>query len=158
MSKKATHDYSATVAWTGNLGEGTKTYRTFSRDHEITCGRKPAILGSADPAFLGDSSRYNPEEMLLSSLSACHMLWYLHLCASAGITVSEYVDNAVGVMVESKNGSGYFDTVTLRPTIQIGAADDVELATSLHDKAHSFCFIANSVNFEVRCEPDIRHG
>src|SRR5699024_7805361 len=149
MAKKATHDYTATVAWTGNLGDGTKNYRAFSRDHEISCGDKPAILGSADPAFLGDASRHNTEAMLLSSLSACHMLWYLHLCASARITVSAYVDNAVGVMVENKNGSGYFDTVTLRPRIQIGAADDAELAQSLHDKAHSFCFIANSVNFEV---------
>lgn len=158
MSEKARHDYSATVVWTGNSGEGTKHYRAFSRDHEITCGSKPTILGSADPAFLGDSSRYNPEELLLSSLSACHMLWYLHLCANVGITVTEYTDNPTGRMVETTNGSGYFESVTLKPSIRIGAADDIELATSLHDKAHSFCFIANSVNFDVRCEPEVLAG
>ena len=158
MSKKGEHDYSATVVWTGNAGEGTRNHRAFSRDHEITCGSKPTIFGSADPAFLGDSSRYNPEELLLSALSACHMLWYLHLCANAGIAVTEYVDNATGRMIETKSGSGYFENVTLKPSIRIGATDDSELAKSLHDKAHSFCFIANSVNFEVRCEPEIRAG
>ncbi|MES1923981.1 OsmC family protein [Salinisphaera sp. T31B1] len=156
MSKKGEHDYSATVVWTGNSGVGTKNYRAFSRDHEITCGNKTKIYGSADPAFLGDSSRYNPEELLLSSLSACHMLWYLHLCADAGITVSEYTDNAEGRMIETKSGSGHFEKVTLQPIVNIGAGDDSELAKSLHEKAHSFCFIANSVNFEVACEPEIR--
>lgn len=158
MSKKGEHDYSATVVWTGNSGDGTKNYRAFSRDHEITCGNKPTINGSADPAFLGDSSRYNPEELLLSSLSACHMLWYLHLCADAGITVSNYTDNAEGRMIETKNGSGHFDKVMLKPIVNVGADDDSELARSLHDKAHSFCFIANSVNFAVECEPEIRRG
>ncbi|WP_085919307.1 OsmC family protein [Halomonas sp. CSM-2] len=158
MSEKGRHDYAATVVWTGNSGEGTQHYRAFSRDHEITCASKPTIFGSADPAFLGDSSRYNPEELLLSSLSACHMLWYLHLCANAGITVTEYIDNATGRMIETTNGSGYFENVTLKPRIRIGAADDRELATALHDKAHSFCFIANSVNFDVGCEPEILTG
>ena len=158
MPQKGEHNYSATVVWTGNSGEGTKNYRAFSRDHEITCGDKPTIAGSADPAFLGDSSRYNPEELLLSSLSACHMLWYLHLCADAGITVSSYEDNAEGRMVETKSGGGHFDKVTLKPTVSIGENDDSELAPSLHEKAHSLCFIANSVNFEVACEADIRCG
>ncbi|MGN8159439.1 OsmC family protein [Salinisphaera sp. SWV1] len=158
MPRNGEHDYSATVVWTGNLGDGTKNYRAFSRDHEITCGVKPTIHGSADPAFLGNSSRYNPEEMLLSSLSACHMLWYLHLCSDSGITVSDYIDKATGIMIESENGSGHFKSVTLKPSIKIGVEDDAELAKSLHDKAHSFCFIANSVNFEVRCEPAIRNG
>lgn len=158
MSTKGEHNYSTTVVWTGNSGEGTRNYRAFSRDHEITCGNKPPIAGSADPAFLGDASRYNPEELLLSSLSACHMLWYLHLCADAGITVSNYVDDAEGRMIETKNGSGHFDKVTLKPIVNIAAGDDRELAKSLHDKAHSFCFIANSVNFEVGCEPEIRAG
>ncbi|WP_109994253.1 OsmC family protein [Salinisphaera sp. LB1] len=158
MPRKGEHDYSATVVWTGDLGEGTKNYRAFSRDHEIRCGDKPIIGGSADPAFLGNSSRYNPEELLLGSLSACHMLWYLHLCADAGITVSNYIDNAEGRMVETENGSGHFEKVTLKPIVNIGGGDDSELARSLHKKAHSFCFIANSVNFEVRCEPEIRCG
>nr|WP_281504482.1 OsmC family protein [Chromohalobacter sarecensis] len=158
VAKKGEHNYSATVVWTGNSGEGTKNYRAFSRDHEISCGEKPIIAGSADPAFLGDSSRYNPEELLLSSLSACHMLWYLHLCADAGITVSSYEDNAEGRMIETKSGGGCFDEVILKPIVSIGEEDDSELAQSLHKKAHSLCFIANSVNFEVACEPEIRCG
>ncbi|MBO9471658.1 OsmC family protein [Endozoicomonas sp. G2_2] len=158
MSRKGEHNYSATVIWTGNSGEGTKHYRAFSRDHEITCGSKPTIKGSSDPAFRGDSSRYNPEELLLSSLSACHMLWYLHLCADSGITVSNYSDHAEGRMIETQNGSGHFEKVLLKPVVNIGTSDDKDLAKSLHDKAHSFCFIANSVNFDVRCEPEIVVG
>ena len=86
------------------------------------------------------------------------MLWYLHLCADAGITVSSYEDNAEGRMIETKSGGGHFDKVTLKPIVSIGENDDSELATSLHEKAHALCFIANSVNFEVACEPEIRRG
>ena len=45
------------------------------------------IAGSADPAFRGDRTRYNPEDLLVASLAACHMLWYLHLAADAGVVV-----------------------------------------------------------------------
>ena len=111
--------------------------------------------GSSDPAFRGDPARWNPEDMLVASLSACHKLWYLHFCAVEGITVEAYRDEAHGVMAEDPARGGAFTRVTLRPEVTIRAGDDAALAAELHDRAHHFCFIANSVNFPVHCEPRI---
>jgi organic hydroperoxide reductase OsmC/OhrA len=148
------HTYAATVTWTGNTGEGTSGYRNYSRAHEITAPDKSAsILGSADPAFRGDKTRYNPEEMLVGALSACHMLWALHLAADAGIVIIEYTDTPTGVMPESSDGSGQFESVTLRPRMVITEASRTNDAIALHERAHQLCYLARSVNFPVRCEP-----
>ncbi|KIG02497.1 MULTISPECIES: OsmC family protein [Caballeronia] len=150
------HIYELTVAWTGNRGSGTSAYDAYSRDHVVRVGSKPAIDASSDPAFRGDAARHNPEELFVASLSSCHMLWYLHLCAVNGIVVTGYVDQAIGQMQEDANGSGRFTDVLLRPAVSIGAGADAGLAARLHEEAHRFCFIANSVNFPVRCEPSIQ--
>lgn len=152
------HTYNVTVRWTGNLGTGTSGYTAYSRDHEVTSGAKPPIPGSSDPAFRGNRLRYNPEEMLVASLSTCHMLWYLHLCADARIIVTSYLDEPEGVMVETTDGGGRFTSVVLRPRVSIQAGADPSVAESLHEKAHHLCFIANSMNFPVRCEPTINAG
>lgn len=150
------HRYAVTVEWTGNLGLGTTGYRSYDRGHEIRVEGKPVILGSSDPAFLGDPSRYNPEDLLVAALSACHMLWYLHLCSEAGIMVTEYLDRAEGVMEEGAGGAGRFLSVTLRPEIAVNLGADLDTARALHHEAHAKCFIANSVNFPVACEPELR--
>lgn len=147
------HTYTVTVTWTGNTGAGTAHYRGYERAHEITVHGKPGIPGSSDPAFRGDGARYNPEEMLLASLSACHMLWYLHLCSAEGIAVQAYEDIAEGVLVEEPSGGGRFKEVVLQPEITVPAGTDVEKAKALHEEANRKCFIANSVNFPVRHEP-----
>jgi organic hydroperoxide reductase OsmC/OhrA len=149
------HHYRAGIRWVGNRGTGTNTYRTFGRDHVITFPGKAPLPGSSDPEFRGDPARYNPEELLVSSLSACHMLWYLHLCADAGIVVTEYSDDADGVMEITAEGSGRFTVVTLHPTVTINDGSPTR-AMELHERAHAMCFIANSVNFPVRHEPVIR--
>jgi organic hydroperoxide reductase OsmC/OhrA len=141
--------------WSGNLGGGTSGYRDYSRNHEIGADGKPVIYGSADPAFRGDRSRWNPEELLVASLSACHNLWYLHLAAEAGIIVTSYTDRAEGVMEVGRDGAGRFKTVVLRPTVTVATGSDVGRAGALHKPAHEKCFIANSVNFPVECEPEI---
>ena len=156
MSKQ--HHYETTVRWTGNLGTGTSAYRAYGRDHEISSPGKPPIPGSSDPAFRGDASRYNPEDMLVASLSTCHMLWYLHLCAVGKVVVLEYEDHASGFMEEYADGGGRFVEVTLRPTIVITPESDIETAKHLHHDAHAKCFVANSVNFPVGCEPVIRRA
>ena len=149
------HSYSVNVRWTGNLGQGTSNYQGYKRDHEISVPGKPPVPASSDPNFRGDKTRYNPEELLVASLSACHMLWYLHLCSEAGIVVTDYHDDAKGAMTETADGGGHFTSVTLRPTVTFASAVDTELAQKLHEKAHHLCFIANSVNFPVLCEPSI---
>jgi organic hydroperoxide reductase OsmC/OhrA len=149
------HGYQIQVDWTGNDGEGTKTYRSYRRDHTISATGKPVIPGSSDPSFRGDGSRYNPEEMLVASLSSCHMLWYLHLCSANQVTVLDYHDAATGTMEEQANGSGEFTRVVLHPKVTIAAGDDRAKAVALHEEAHQCCFIANSVNFPVEVVAEI---
>ena len=151
------HKYETTVRWTGNLGNGTTGYKDYARNHEISAPGKPPIAGSSDPAFRGDAARYNPEELLVASLSTCHMLWYLHLAAVNKVVVLEYEDRADGTMEESADGGGRFVQVTLRPRITVSGQSDLDTAKRLHHDAHEKCFIANSVNFPVACEPVIRH-
>ncbi|MGB8264875.1 MAG: OsmC family protein [Candidatus Velthaea sp.] len=150
-----THDFQATVTWTGNLGSGTASYSSFSRAHEISAAGKAAIAGSSAPAFRGDASRWNPEELLVASLSACHQLWYLHLCAVEHVIVLSYVDGAQGTMDVRQDGGGRFTSVTLRPVVTISRGSDPQRAQALHENAHAKCFIANSVNFSVRCEGSV---
>jgi organic hydroperoxide reductase OsmC/OhrA len=141
------HNYSVNVIWTGNTGTGTSGYQAYKRDHEIKAAGRPPIPGSADPKFLGDSARYNPEELLVAALSTCHMLWYLHLCADAGVVVMSYEDQAEGTMRETADGGGRFIKVTLRPHAIVKGS--IAQAEALHQRAHELCFIANSVNFPV---------
>lgn len=153
------HRYRVTATWTGNRGTGTSGYRDYSRAHEITAPdhpAKPPIPGSSDPSFRGDPARWNPEELLVASLSACHKLWYLHLCAAAGVVVTAYVDQAEGTMVEAADGSGHFTRIVLRPAIAVAPGADLALAERLHAEAHAKCFVANSVNFTVEHEPTIK--
>jgi organic hydroperoxide reductase OsmC/OhrA len=151
-----THHYPIVVEWTGNTGTGTSGYRDYERRHEISAGTgKPPIPGSSDPNFRGDPARWNPEELLVASLSACHQLWYLHLCAAAGIVVLAYIDHAEGVMEETADGAGSFERVILRPHVAVAAGSDMEKARELHHAAHAKCFIANSVNFPVEHAPVI---
>lgn len=153
-----THRYAVAVKWTGNTGTGTSGHRSYERRHEIFCeiADKPPIAGSSDPAFRGEPTRWNPEELLVASLSACHQLWYLHLCADAGIVVLDYIDRAEGTMEENADGAGRFRSVILRPEVTVAPGSSIAKARQLHELAHAKCFIANSVNFPVEHEPRIK--
>lgn len=147
------HHYQLTVKWTGNKGTGTSSYRAYERSHTISAKNKPDILASSDPSFRGDKSKYNPEELLVASLSACHMLWYLHLCSEAGVVLVDYVDEASGTMVVTANGGGHFTEVTLNPIAIVTEESMIAKALELHKKASELCFIANSMNFPVHHKP-----
>ncbi len=153
MGRQKTHTYTVQMTWIGNLGTGTSSYRAYSRNHEFRVEGKPIIAGSSDPAFRGDPGRYNPEEMLVAALSTCHMMSYLHLCATAGIIVEAYSDEPVGTMIETEDGGGHFTEVILQPRILLESGMDLQKARQLHSQAHHLCFIASSVNFPVHCEP-----
>ena len=146
------HFYELELKWTGNKGKGTSDYRSYERSHTISGTGKGTIFASSDPSFRGDQNKYNPEELLLASLSSCHMLWFLHLCSKQGIVVIDYVDHPKGVMEETEGGGGKFKKVTLFPIVTIKEAFPADRLEALHDKAHELCFIANSVNFEVNCK------
>jgi organic hydroperoxide reductase OsmC/OhrA len=147
------HHYRVRVTWTGNRGVGTRGYRDYGREHEIGAPGKADIAGSSDPGFRGDAARWNPEELLVASISACHKLWYLHLCSAAGVVVEGYDDQAEGMMIEEADGGGRFVSVTLRPSIALAPGADIAAARRLHHDAHEKCFVANSVNFPVAVEP-----
>ncbi|MEM9211568.1 MAG: OsmC family protein, partial [Pseudomonadota bacterium] len=117
------HHYALSLEWVGNRGDGTTTYRGYDRDHVIRAEGKPDILGSSDSAFLGSAERWNPEELLLASIAACHKLWYLHLCTTKGIVVRAYSDRPTGMMIEETTGAGQFSEVTLNPSVTIAAGD-----------------------------------
>lgn len=146
------HHYSCTVTWTGNTGPGTVSYTGYERDHRITHTSKSAIRGSSDPAFRGDPSAWNPEELLVASLSQCHMLFFLHLAAKSGVIVESYQDSPVGTMTEDGNG-GAFTEVVLRPNVVVSSSGTADACEHLHAQAHERCYIANSVNFVVRHKP-----
>ncbi|MDR7132016.1 organic hydroperoxide reductase OsmC/OhrA [Algoriphagus sp. 4150] len=150
---KGQHHYTATIKWTGNKGTGTDNYRNYDRSHQILVENKPGILGSSDPAFRGDKTKHNPEDLLVSSLSSCHMLWYLHLCSEAGVIVVDYIDSATGIMSETSTSGGQFTEVTLNPVVTVAENSMIDKANELHRKANELCFIANSVNFPVRHNP-----
>lgn len=148
MSK--THQYKVDLLWTGNRGTGTSSYHSYERAYTQHVAGKPDLLGSSDPNFRGDPTRHNPEELLVASLSSCHMLWFLHLCAVNGVSVVDYTDHARGYMEETPDGGGHFTEVILHPTVTVAHNDMLQKVESLHEQAHHKCFIANSVNFPVK--------
>ena len=155
MSNLKQHFYRAEIVWTGNKGIGTSSYRAYGREYTFKSDQKLEILCSSDPSFLGDASRYNPEELFLSSIAGCHMLWFLSLAAQHGFVVDHYRDAAEGVMGKNADGKLMMKVVTLHPEVQFSGdkkPSSAELA-HLHHLAHDECFIANSVKTEVRCVP-----
>jgi organic hydroperoxide reductase OsmC/OhrA len=154
MARK--HHYAVDLLWTGNLGEGTATARSYSRAHEVAAIGVGTIVGSSDPAFRGDASRWNPEQLLVASVAQCHMLWYLGLAADGGIVVTHYEDHPTAIMNEESSGAGQFEEVALHPIVTVADPMDAERALRLHDEVHRFCFIARSVNFPIHHEATVR--
>jgi len=148
------HEFQCRLVWTGAARGGTLDYDSYSRDVRIDApGKKHSISGTSAVAFRGDPALWNPEEMLVAALSACHFLSYAALCARSKITVVAYEDDASGTMAKV-DGKVRFTEAVLRPRVTISSGD-AEKARALHDRAHAICIIANSVNFTVRHEPSI---
>lgn len=149
------HHYEVTVRWTGNTGSGTANYQSYGRDHDVMVQGKPTLQGSADPAFRGRDDRWSPEDLLVAALAECHMLTYLALCATHGVTVTSYEDMATGRMESMLGGSGRFVEVVLNPKVAVTAESSMDQAVELHLEANKSCFIANSVNFPVHHNPTV---
>jgi organic hydroperoxide reductase OsmC/OhrA len=148
------HDYSLRTVWTGASRGALTAGRDYSRDLEIRIAGKPALAASTAIAYGGDDAKHNPEDLLLSALSTCHLLSYLALAARTGLPVTAYEDEA-SCVVDMKDGRVRVTEATLRPTVTLAAGGDAEKATKLHAQAHQICFIANSVNFPVAIEPRV---
>ena len=152
----AEHDYTARVTWTGNRGQGTASYRGYDRTWNLETPGKPVVQCSNDPLLGGDAGRHNPEDMLIAALSACHMLWFLHLASDAGLAVQTYADDPLAVGETDAQGASRFLRATLRPRITLPAGSDPDRADALHAQVHKYCFIARSVNFPVTCKARYR--
>jgi organic hydroperoxide reductase OsmC/OhrA len=152
------HEYTARLIWNGNTGRGTATYAGYGRQYRVLVAGKPELAGSADPAFRGEADRYNPEDLFLAAVSACHMLFYLSLCARQGVRVLAYEDAARGRMLMGADGGGKFEEIALRPAVTVAGGADMALAVRLHDDAHRLCFIANSCSVPIRLEPTVQAG
>jgi len=147
------HHYKLTAVWHGNKGEGTKNVRTYDRSHTVSIAGKPELYLTTDNPAVGDKTKLNPEDLLVSAISSCHMLSYLYICSMEGIVVTEYIDHATGLMIEKESGGGGFKEVILNPEVVVAHESMVQKAIELHHKAHEICYIANSVNFDVKCNP-----
>lgn len=150
----STHRYAVSATWTGNTGTGTSGYRDYRRDVAIRVEGKPELLTSADRSFRGDPGRWNPEDLLLAALSECHLLSYLHACVTRGVVVTAYVDEAEGELRVDGN-AGRFERVVLRPRVTVADPAMIAEAIAAHEDAHAWCFIANSVNFDVEIDPEV---
>jgi organic hydroperoxide reductase OsmC/OhrA len=150
-----THEFPTHISWTGNLGTGTSSYKAYERTWDMAIDGKATLHCSNDPILGGDPSKYNPEDMLIAALASCHMLWYLHLCSVAGVTVLAYEDDPIGIGESEPSGKGRFIEAVLRPKITITSESDPDKAVAIHDEIHNYCFIARSVNFPIRFEVEI---
>lgn len=153
-----THEFTSRIVWTGNRGTGTSSYRAYARDWKIAVPGRAVIHCSNDPMLGGNPDLPNPEDLLLSALSSCHMLWYLHLASAAGIVVLAYEDEPLGKGETAPDGSGRFVGATLRPEITLAAGADLARAAAIHREIHRYCFIARSVNFPVEIAPRFREA
>jgi len=146
------NQFTSNIVWTGNTGTGTKSYRSYARTWNVEVPGKPVIHCSNDPGLGGDPTLMNPEDMLLSALAGCHMLWYLHLASTAGIVVISYRDAPLGLGETAPDGAGRFVKATLRPRITVQAGADLARAGAIHHEIHKVCYIARSVAFPVAIE------
>ena len=147
------HNYKLTAVWHGNKGEGTKNVMAYDRSHTVSIKGKPDLHLTTDNPAVGDNKKLNPEDLLVTAISSCHLLSYLYLCATEGIVITSYTDNTTGIMIEKASGGGSFKEVILNPIFEVADESMINKAIELHHKAHEICYIANSVNFEVKCNP-----
>ena len=144
------HHYKLTALWQGDNESGNSNVHSYNRNHTISIDNKPALHLTTDNAAVGDKNKLNPEDLLLAAIASCHMLSYLYVCSLAGVVVTAYKDHAHGIMVENDAEGGHFTSVTLEPIVTVVDKTMLEKALALHHQAHQICYIANSVNFEIK--------
>ena len=129
--------------------------RGKEKNHTISIAGKADLYISAAKAFKGDLTLYNPEDLLLSSLTSCHMMSYLYCCQKNGLEILEYNDQSEAILKVNNDGSGKISQVILNPIVTIADLSQRDLALDLHKEAAQLCFIANSCNFEIMHHPTV---
>jgi organic hydroperoxide reductase OsmC/OhrA len=151
------HRFEARITWP-RAGTSSTATAEYSRDYKLELDGKPELFGSGPTVFKGDAAGLNPEEMLVASLAACHMLTYLSLCARKGVAVIGYSDHGEARLERVGPGKLKFVEATLKPKVRLAPGSDTALAEKLHHDAHAGCFVANSVNFPVVVEASVEVG
>lgn len=152
MSKHKTHHYEAACSWEGETGSG---YATYSRAHQVVVEPSKSTLSlSSDPAFRGDASRINPEQLLVAAAASCQLLSFLAVAARAGMDVRRYQDSAAGEMPEAELPIR-ITRITLRPRIELCSGPTEARVRQAVQQAHEECYIASSLKTEVSVEPTI---
>jgi organic hydroperoxide reductase OsmC/OhrA len=131
----------------------------YSRKHVLRFDGGVEVAGSSSPHVVrepySDATAVDPEEAFVSSLSSCHMLWFLSMAVERKFRVDRYFDAASGIMEKNADGKLFVSVVTLRPEVQFSGEHLPTRAEvdAMHHAAHEDCFIANSVKTQVLCEP-----
>jgi organic hydroperoxide reductase OsmC/OhrA len=147
-------EHHATIIWTRTSADFT--YDSYNRAHEMRFKDGAIVLAaSSAPAFKGDAERVDPEEAFVASLSSCHMLTFLAICARKRLTVDTYEDRAVGHLEKGDTGKLWMARVILSPKVAFGMGTSVDRKTleQIHHHAHEECFIANSVHTAITVVP-----
>lgn len=143
------HSYPLSLAWTGNTLDGS-----YTRNATVSNAGKHPLAVSSAPEYAGDPSRWNPEDLLGSALATCHMLTFLALCAKAKVEVVGYEDHAEAVL-DTVDKITRITQVRLRPVIRVTRGTSMAKVVELFEKAHKYCFVANSVTCEAVMEPRV---
>lgn len=143
------HHYPLQLAWTGNTLDGT-----YNRNVVVTTAGKHPLAVSSAPEYAGDATRWNPEDLLGSALATCHMLTFLALCAKAKVEITGYEDHAEAVL-DTVDKVTRITRVHLRPVIRVPRGTSMAKVVELFEKAHKYCFVANSVTCEAVMEPRV---
>jgi len=149
-------EHHAQIRWSRTSADFA--YDTYNRAHEISFKNGDIVLpASSAPDFKGNAERVDPEEAFVASLSSCHMLTFLAICARKKLVVDGYDDDAVGTLEKNENRKLWMSRVVLRPRVRFAPGTSVDAATlaHLHHDAHENCFIALSVKTDVSVEPVI---
>lgn len=162
------HTFEVSVSWEVGDGDPTTSLRAFSRDSVATtpgieaqasssAGARVGLEVSAAKAFFGDPSKWNPETLLLAALGQCHLLSFLRAAGVRGYEVTHATIDVRGELALSPDGSGRFTFIEMQPASSISGQDpetDAETYSELHEQAHAWCFIANSIACEIVVHPD----
>jgi len=143
------HHYPLMLHWTGNTLDGT-----YNRNAMVTNPGKHALAVSSAPEYAGSPACWNPEDLLGSALATCHMLTFLALCAKAKIEVVGYEDHAESVL-DTVSKVTRITQVHLRPVIRVTRGTSMAKVVELFEKAHKYCFVANSITCEALLAPRI---
>ena len=149
-------EHKATIKWTLSQ-QGDFLKGTYSREHTWTFDGGATVPASSSPLAVrvpfSNPANVDPEEAFVASLSSCHMLTYLYVASRKGFEISNYEDEAVGVMTKNERGIPWVSLVTLHPQITYGSKTPTsEEEEAMHQASHEQCFIANSVKTEVKVE------